>query len=124
MYYNFVAYYKILCSTKLLKNIYFRNVNRLIQSCAEANKATYLQLEGITKGKFDSIQEADDYISIKSGKDSTESEFERLITIGQAAFRKQKQRESAPIKQVAKHTPPKNLPILPPPQNLLPILPP
>ncbi|KAG1664785.1 hypothetical protein GQR58_019660 [Nymphon striatum] len=45
----------------------------------------FVKLPGNLKGRFKSIQEADDYISTKSGLGSTESEIERLQAVGKAA---------------------------------------
>jgi len=60
-------------------------VQQLIRSCAEPDRKDYLQLSGTVKGKFESIQAAEEYITAKSGVDSTDSEVKRLQTVGSYA---------------------------------------
>lgn len=68
-----------------------KKVRHLIRECSDPDEENWLFLEGSLKGFFDNYKEAERYITDKLGTESTETELERLLTIGDRAAQQEKQ---------------------------------
>lgn len=82
-----------------------KKVGRLIKECSEPDEGKWVCLDGSLKGFFNSMKEAEAYITEKLGTESTENDVDRLLAVGDKAARPAEEKERKGNKTKGSKTP-------------------